>query len=103
MAKLPIEIHFEAHLEEEIAFNWYRVRSVSAADEFLQAIEQARSDIQESPEMWAEYLYGTRRYLLKRFPYVVVYRVLEHRIEVIAIAHGRRKSAYWAGRLGPSV
>jgi hypothetical protein len=48
MVKLPIEIHSEAHLEEEAAFNWYRARSASAAQEFLVAIEQARSDIQKS-------------------------------------------------------
>jgi toxin ParE1/3/4 len=99
MAKLPIDIHSEAHLEEEAAFQWYRIRSPCAAEAFLQAIERARLDIQESPESWAEYLHGTRRYLLQRFPYVVVYRVSEVRIEVIAIAHGRRKSAYWFERL----
>jgi toxin ParE1/3/4 len=102
MVKLPIEIHIEAHKEEEKAFEWYRERSLEAAEAFVQAIEQARFAIQESPESWAEYFHGTRRYLLKRFPYVVVYRVSTDRIDVVAIAHGRRKTACWAGRLRPS-
>jgi toxin ParE1/3/4 len=102
MVRLPIDIHSEAHLEEEAAFHWYLKRSLSSAETFLQAIEQARSAIQESPESWAKYLHGTRRYLLHRFPYVVVYRVTKDRIEIIAIAHGRRKSAYWVGRLEPA-
>jgi plasmid stabilization system protein ParE len=102
MAELPIDIHAEAHLEEEEAFHWYRERSRKAADAFLQEIEDARKAIQNSPQSWAKYLHGTRRYLLKRFPYIIVYRVTEHRIEVIAVAHGRRKPGYRVNRLPPS-
>jgi plasmid stabilization system protein ParE len=101
MAKLPIDIHPAARLEQDEAFEWYRERSFDAADQFLQEIETARSAIQNSPEAWAQYLYGTRRYLLKRYPYVVVYRVTEDRIDVIAIAHGHRKPGYWVDRLTP--
>lgn len=99
MAKLPIEILLEAHLEEDEAFDWYRNRSERAADAFLAEIEAARSAIQEFPIAWAEYLHGTRRYKLKRYPYIVIYRITEHRIEVIAVAHGKRKPGYWAERL----
>jgi plasmid stabilization system protein ParE len=99
MAKLPIDIHPAARLEEDEAFEWYYRRDLSAAEGFLREIEQARSAIQSSPEAWAEYLYDTRRYLLKRYPYVVVYRLTEDRIQVVAIAHGRRKPGYWTDRL----
>jgi plasmid stabilization system protein ParE len=101
MAKLPIDIHPAARLEEDDAFEWYYQRSLRAAEGFLHEIEQARSAIQTSPEAWAQYLFDTRRYLLKRYPYVVVYRVTDERIEVVAIAHGRRKPGYWAGRIKP--
>jgi plasmid stabilization system protein ParE len=101
MASLPIDIHPAARLEQDEAFEWYRERSVVAAERFLQQVEQARSAIQNSPEAWEQYLHGTRRYLLKRFPYVVVYRVTEHNIQVVAIAHGRRKPGYWLDRLKP--
>jgi toxin ParE1/3/4 len=102
MAKLPIEIHADAHAEEVAAFDWYRVRSQDAAAAFVEEIEQARLAIQESPESWAAYSHGTRRYLLKHFPYVVVYRLSAACIEIVAIAHGRRKTAYWAERLAPN-
>jgi len=99
MAKLPVDIHPEARLEADAAFDWYRERSLRVADAFLQAVEQARTAIQNAPDLWAEYLYGTRRYLLKRFPFVVVYREKNRRIQVIAVAHGRRKPGYWRNRL----
>ena len=103
MAELRIDIHAEAHLEEEEAFHWYRDRSHKAAEEFLQEIDDARRAILNTPLAWPEYFGGTRRYLLKRFPYVVVFRVATHRIEVIAIAHGRRKPRYWTSRLRNSL
>ncbi|MCI0334679.1 MAG: type II toxin-antitoxin system RelE/ParE family toxin [Planctomycetes bacterium] len=99
MARLPIDIHPEARLEEDDAFFYYRERSLRAAESFLKELEKARQAIQKSPEAWAAYLHGTRRYRLKRYPYVVVYRVAAFRIEVVAVAHGRRKPGYWADRL----
>jgi len=99
MAKLPVKFHPDARLEADAAFDWYRDRSLRAAEAFLQAIEQARMAVQDAPDLWAEYLHGTRRYVLKRFPFVVVYRVKDKQIEVIAVAHGRRKPGYWKDRL----
>jgi plasmid stabilization system protein ParE len=99
MAKLPIDVHPDARLEGDAAFDRYREQSPRAAEAFVLALEKARTAIQNSPGMWAEYLHGTRRYLLRRFPFVVVYRVTEIRIEIIAVAHGRRKPGYWRDRL----
>jgi toxin ParE1/3/4 len=99
MAKLPIDVYPEARLEADAALDHYRERSPRAAEAFFLELQQARTAIQDSPELWATYLHGTRRYLLKRFPFVVVYRVTERRIEVIAVAHGRRKPGYWKVRL----
>lgn len=36
---------------------------------------------------------------LKRFPFHVIYRAGSFHIDVLAVAHQRRRSAYWAGRL----
>ncbi len=99
MAKLPVEFHPAASREKDDAFNWYDERSRQTAEAFAAALENARTSIQASPESWAEYLHGTRRYLLRRFPYVIVYRVSDRRIEILAVAHGRREPGYWADRL----
>jgi len=34
--------------------------------------------------------------VLRRFPFGVVYRVLAGEIQVVAVAHHRRKPGYWA-------
>ncbi len=101
MASLPLFVHPDAGVEAIEAYDWYSQRSQQAADAFHTELQDAGRAIEHSPELFAHYLFGTRRYLMKRFPFVIVYRVTEERIEVVAIAHGRRKPGYWRKRLKP--
>jgi plasmid stabilization system protein ParE len=100
MAKLlPIEFHSDARAEADASFEYYLQRSPRAAEAFCRELENALRQIQVGLEKWPKYLHGTRRYLLKRFPFVIVYRLTEVRIEILAVAHGRRRPGYWADRL----
>ena len=36
---------------------------------------------------------------LKRFPFHVIYRATQTQIIVLAVAHQRRRPAYWTGRI----
>ena len=45
------------------------------AEGFQIELERSRSVIARSPSTWPQYIHGTQRYLMKRFPYFVVYRV----------------------------
>ena len=51
------------------------------------------------PDTWPIYLHGTWRYLLDRFPYSVIYREKSGVIQIIAMAHHRRKPGYWSKRV----
>ena len=48
--------------------------------------------------MYAATFRGVRPAKLRRFPYVVYYRVLADRIEVLAVLHGSRDPRIWQGR-----
>lgn len=100
MANLPLDVHPDARREALEAYQWYAQRSEDAAEIFQDELQAAGAAIQKAPELWGHYLFGTRRYLMKRYPFVIVYRVGSHRIEILAVAHGRRKPGYWKGRLG---
>lgn len=99
MAHREIELHPEAVAEARDAREWYAERSSLAADAFMAELDVAIDRIWDSPERWAIYLHGTRRYLMKRFPYLIVYRALDDKLQVIAVAHGKRKPGYWRHRL----
>lgn len=98
MARRPINIHPEAVAEAQAAYRWYRERSETAAEAFLAELDRAIELISESPLRWPLYLQGTRHFLLRRFPFAVVYRELGEDLQVVAIAHGRRKPGYWRDR-----
>lgn len=62
-------------------------------------LERTLSSIAENPGFGAPFEGDTRRALLNRFPYAVVYRLLADRVLVVAFAHLRRRPAYWRDRL----
>jgi hypothetical protein len=49
----------------------------------------------EFPERWPVGEYGTRKFVLRRFPFAVVYREKPAVIQVLADAHGHRRPGYW--------
>ena len=103
MSPRQVDVHPEAVAEAQAATQWYRERSALAAHAFLVELDRAIEKIAEGPEIWSRYVGGTRRFLLQRFPFSVVYRLVSNRIEVVAIAHGRRKPGYWKGRLAQPI
>lgn len=93
-----LEFHPEAIAEAEAQRLWYDERSHAAAEGFADELEIAFNAIVEAPDRWPLYIEGTRRYLLRRYPFVVVYRRVDKVIQIIAVAHGRRKPGYWISR-----
>lgn len=99
MSLRQVDVHPEAVAEAQAAAHWYRERSASAAHAFLTELDRAIEKIAEDPGIWTRYVGGTQRFVLRRFPFSLIYRLVSNRIEVVAIAHGRRKPGYWKKRL----
>jgi plasmid stabilization system protein ParE len=98
MPGLSVVFHPDAVEEAQAARQWYAARSQSAADSFLAELDHGIEAICLAPERWPLFVHGTRRYLFHRFPFQLVYRVMNDRIEVVAVAHGRRRPGYWKSR-----
>jgi plasmid stabilization system protein ParE len=81
-----------------VAYEWYDERNPSAANAFVLELDDAIRQIQSHPESWPLHMRGTRKFLFRRFPYGVIYRIIESTIQVIAVAHGRRRPGYWKSR-----
>ncbi len=99
MESKPVEFHEAASLEFEAAFAWYFERSERAALRFAREVERAVASIADAPERFPAGTSGTRRFLLQRFPFAVVYRELPSVIQVLAVAHARRRPGYWKTRV----
>ena len=81
---------------------WNRKRSIRAAAAFLQELEEAIDSI-AAPARWADFDAGARRYVLRRLPFLLIYREEETAIQVLAVAHGRRRPGYWLERTDARV
>lgn len=92
-----LEFHPAAVKEARKAYRWYACRSAWAGNRFQAALEAAFEQIADAPDRWPIYLHGTRYRLVRRFPYVVVYRLAD-RLQIMAVAHGKRKPGYWKRR-----
>ena len=77
---------------------WYRERNPDAAEAFLTEFDRALRRIAEAPERWPVVEAGWRRFVLRRFSFSIVYRVQSGQVEVLAVAHGRRRPGYWRDR-----
>jgi plasmid stabilization system protein ParE len=73
--------------------------SVRAVEMFLDELDRAIERIGNHPGQFPEYAFGTRRMMLQKFPYLVVFRETAVGVEVIAVAHGRRRPGYWRDRV----
>jgi toxin ParE1/3/4 len=94
-----VELHEEAAADYDVAFDWYLERSHDAAVSFDAEFERALGEITQAPQRWATGPFQTRRFLLRRFPYLVVYRELDSMIvQILAVAHTSRKPDYWKDR-----
>ena len=98
MPQFTVEFHPLAADEAEAAERWYQERNQTAATRFRLELDRAVALIAERPEAAPPYVGNTRRFLLRRFPFFVVYRVHDGHIQVVAVAHGRRRPGYWVQR-----
>lgn len=93
-----VRVHPAAEAEANAAFEWYWTRSRAAALRFDAELRRAFMLVRHAPHRAAPFLHGTRRAMLARFPFFVIFRDLPDRIEVLAVAHARRRPGYWASR-----
>lgn len=75
---------------------------VTVALRFEAALQRAVQSVLEAPERWPviDKSIGARWYLLDRpfDEWLIVYRLEEDEVRVLAVSHGRREPAYWRGR-----
>lgn len=98
MPGLSVVFHPAAVEEAQAARQWYKARSLSAANSFLAELDRGIEAVSLAPERWPLFVHGTRRYLFHRFPFQLVYRVVNDCVQVVALAHGRRRPGYWKPR-----
>lgn len=94
----PIRFAEDAETEFLAAIAYYDEVNVGLGDELLSELTDALALLGEKPLLGAPYELDTRRLVLNRFPYSIVYVFETDEVVVLAIAHHRRHPGYWFER-----
>jgi len=96
-----VRFHPAATAEAEAAIRWYNERVPGLGDDFRVETVRGVERVAEAPLTWPTSAYDprARRLVLARFPYALVYVVTAQGVVVVAVAHARRRPAYWRKRV----
>jgi toxin ParE1/3/4 len=94
-------VHRLARWEISEAFRYYQATDdPSLAHDFQQKLRVAFQEIRRNPMRFSRWK-GTRvrKYILRRFPYLIFYIDYPECIRIYAIAHTSRRPGYWKSRI----
>jgi toxin ParE1/3/4 len=95
---LPVVLRQEASLDTEAVRDHLESQRAGLGQTFLSRLNEVLARIGAMPEMYGVIWRNVRAARLRRFAYVVYYRVHNDRIEVIAVMHGSRNASAWRSR-----
>ncbi len=84
--------------ELEDAISFYNVQLKGLGNQFYKEVFEAIEIIQKYPEAWHKVGKNTRKYILMRFPYLILYIFEDDVIVITAIAHQHRNPTYYQDR-----
>jgi plasmid stabilization system protein ParE len=96
---MKYEFHPEAELELYEAALRYEAEVPELGHRFGEEVERVIHLLLEHPEMGARVDDSLRHFVLRKFPFSVVYAVASDLIYILAIAHGSREPEYWRLRV----
>ncbi len=99
---MTLRILPEAEAEIGEAAHWYESKRAGLGAEFVAVVDTVFEAIVEAPRaspVWKPKA-AYRRAALRRFPYVVFFHIVDGDVEVVAVAHAKRRPGYWLARRG---
>ena len=91
--------HPEAEIEFFEAIDYYEDCGEGLGLEFSREIFATIKRIIRFPMAWSQYSFNSRRCLLKRFPFGIVYRIVQDEIIIFAVMQSNREPDYWKNRV----
>ncbi len=93
------EFHPEAEHELYEAALYYESKVPGLGHRFADEVDRAMQLLLENPELGSRLDGDLRHFVLRRFPFSVVYAVTPDFVHIVAVAHGYRKPDYWQLRV----
>ena len=90
--------HAEARRELLESVRYYEEQQAGLGRRFLEAATETIGRIQAHPNVYRVVSGTWRQCRVPRFPFGIVYRVANRRVEIIAVMHLHRRPGYWRYR-----
>ena len=86
-----LEVQHEAVIDLHEAFEWYETQREGLGFEFIGEVENAYQNLSKNPQHYTAINERYRRLKISRFPYLIVYEIVESRIIINAVRHVSKK------------
>lgn len=96
---MEIEFIEPALIELDDAITYYDLQSYGLGEKFLDEVLRTIKLISKFPQIWSKNTEHTRKAVMKKFPYSLIYSIHHNKIYIIAIAHHHREPEYWINRI----
>jgi len=93
-----IRYHPEAEAELKEAAVYLDNESMGLGELFLDDVQEALNLIVFSPKISPVIQNNVRQNVLRKFPYYLIYTIVDCEIRILAVAHQRRRPFYWKDR-----
>ncbi len=84
---MQVEFIEPALNELDDAIEYYNFQVKGLGNKFLDEVLETIELILRFPELWSIYTESTRKAVLRKFPYYLIYYILNNKIFIIAVAH----------------
>jgi plasmid stabilization system protein ParE len=90
--KYKVLILDEAEQDIDSAYVWYEMKQINLGNKFYSTVSKAVQYIALHPFGNEEIYKGTRRFIIKKFPYGIYYRIIveKNEIQIIGVVHFKR-------------
>jgi plasmid stabilization system protein ParE len=96
---LPIILWPEAQQEYDDAVDWYESQRSGRGVLFLERIHDTLDQISANPEWYPIVQDDIRRAVVRRYPFIILFRIRPRRIVIVAVFHTSRDPGVWQRRV----
>lgn len=95
-----MRVVFSKYAKQELddAVRFYELAHPGLGQHFKREVRNAAKRIGTYPHAWSKEAENTRKCLLHRFPYKLLYSVEDEVVLIVAVAHLHRRPGYWVDR-----
>jgi len=96
---MKYEFHPEAEQELYESASRYEAEVLGLGLRFAEEVERVIELLLEHPDLGSRLDDDLRHFVLRKFPFSIVYAVVRDLVYIVAVAHGSREPGYWHPRV----